>query len=281
MSVSQITHRQNPTSESVNRKQPRAFTLVELLVVIGIIAVLIGILLPALSKARASANLVACSSNLRQLNVCMIMYEQDYKGKLTVEWTNGPLWPYLLKPYFGKLPSSTSVSKTETRDKILLCPNATEKPTDDSDKSPSPSPVQPFFTTYSGFGNIQAAYGMNRWLYDNSRKRANPMSSTDKKYWLAADPTVNYFKLGKASNGNIPLFFDCRWREARPSSASEGYYPEDSSSDMSNVAINRHGKLINVSFVDGSTRTIPMPELWSLKWWPGWKTPATLPRTPW
>src|SRR5438046_10734817 len=83
-------------------KKRGGFTHVELLVVIGIIAVLIGILLPALSKARAQANLVACSSNLRQLNVCMIMYEQDYKGKLTVEWTNGPLWPYLLKPYLDR-----------------------------------------------------------------------------------------------------------------------------------------------------------------------------------
>jgi prepilin-type N-terminal cleavage/methylation domain-containing protein/prepilin-type processing-associated H-X9-DG protein len=281
MFVSRITHAANPTGESVNGRQPRAFTLVELLVVIGIIAVLIGILLPALSKARASANLVACSSNLRQLNLCMMMYEQDYKGRLTVEWTNGPLWPYLLKPYFGKLPANTSVSKTETRDKILLCPNANEKPTDDSDKSPSPSPTQAFFTTYSGFGNIQAAYGMNRWLYDDTLKRATPMSSTDKKYWLGTDPTANYWKIGKANHGNVPLFFDCRWREARPNNNTEGYYPQDSTSDMSYVATNRHGRMVNVTFVDGSTRTMPLPELWSLQWWPGWKVPSPLPKTPW
>ena len=67
----------------------KAFTLVELLVVIGIIAVLIGILLPALSRARASAQIVACKSNLRQLVLATHMFANEHGGYLPKSENNG------------------------------------------------------------------------------------------------------------------------------------------------------------------------------------------------
>jgi prepilin-type processing-associated H-X9-DG protein len=73
-----------------------AFTLVELLIVIGIIALIISMLLPALTKARRAANCVACMSNMRQIVSAVLTYTMDNKGRLmpALIYPQGPNQPY-------------------------------------------------------------------------------------------------------------------------------------------------------------------------------------------
>ena len=74
------------------RRRLSGFTLVELLVVIGIIALLISILLPALGRAREQAKQIACLSNLRQLGMVYQMYANDNKDQIPIGYEEGQPW---------------------------------------------------------------------------------------------------------------------------------------------------------------------------------------------
>lgn len=99
----------------------RGFTLVELLVVIGIIAVLISVLLPALGRAREQSKLVKCQSNLRQIGLAVIMYANENKGFFPAAARLGDAyahdWVYWQQPNLIDQPTTGFWPTTGTRPK--------------------------------------------------------------------------------------------------------------------------------------------------------------------
>ncbi len=208
------------------RSAKRGFTLVELLVVIGIIALLISILLPSLNKARRSAATLQCGSNMRQIALAMLTYINDNKGKLppTViapesPYPDGWFWAAeLMHQKYINAPNiyrTGSTVKNASQNSVFRCPEGLS-PDDWAGSSGLGGPYglyprDPVNSNYC-YGEAstaridgQAPYGVATWYQLNTRISGyasdDPVSGTNNPPFMYFDTS----KDGAVSGGTIPI----------------------------------------------------------------------------
>ena len=111
----------NSMTPSRRTRVHRAFTLIELLVVIAIIAILAGLLFPALAKAKEKSKSASCQNNLRQLGLAALMFDEDNQA-YPIGWNNGDpqIWYRQLQPYLGKKASIAGGG-------VFICPSSMQR----------------------------------------------------------------------------------------------------------------------------------------------------------
>jgi len=264
-------------------RKRNAFTLTELLVVLGCIAVLVSLLLPVAAKARSISRATTCLSNLRALNNAWTIYMQD---------NNSALLPYnwggtqAFDTYWWGI-----LDHEGLRGDALKCPAAYEPSLD---------------RTRRGYGTAQIAWTGQYAQPNISAIRLNKNQWRDGSYAYNRNLTAKngYGRNGMATSllqvtaplSEVPTFMDSAYPDigvASPQPNTPIAMPPDVTGkyavpgadpkvqyggDHWALLIARHEKAINVAMADGSARLVPLTDLYQLSWkWNWQKVQLTIP----
>ena len=247
----------------------RAFTLIELLVVISIIALLIAILLPALSSARVAGRDAACRSNLRQWGIAMTSYATDNLDAFPLYVEGAPFYnvrDYWIDPNLKFCPEADTPAEPERLGADIL-------------GSSSHAWVEARID-HDGDGSLEAevgSYGLNAMCNEG--------------VWASsALPSENYFASISETDSEVPLYADCMWTAIFAGGTLFGDEPGSQEYGLTvmrtwgvnRAAIRRHfGTNSNVVFADGHVEGVRLPDLWTLRWHKNWDTQQGPKNIPW
>ena len=249
----------------------KGFTLIELLVVIAIIALLMAVLMPALSRVRKQAKNVACQMYLKQWAVVWQMYTGDHGGSFPTgqdmnaykpghptgfPGAGGWWWMLPTRPYY------------QDHD-IRICPTT---------KLDGRGPfrlgggvevlIDKLIREEPSVTRWKMSYGPNIWT-------SNPL--LDAETVFMRQPVENCWRTTDVSGASeIPVFLDCTTMDAAPTHKDSPPSEEDDfiySTHVDNMrpfCVNRHDAHTQGLLLDWSVRKIGLKELWELKWHRNW-----------
>jgi len=259
-----------------------AFTLVEMLVVIGIIGILAALLLPVLAGGKRKARETACLNNIRQLATIGLIYANEIGSPILY---NNPRYPD--GTWMGSL-----VDSIKNRD-TFVCPTAPlHNPPPDSGNRGGAADAAWVRWTSDAREMFVGSYGYNGWLY----------SDISRYYPQSVD--FIYKKTESIENtSQTPVFVDANWVDLSPKETDRPWpdlylgapFGTGNDDGMGRCTIARHSvndprsapraltldqKLpgaVAIGFADGHCRLTRLENLWLLNWHRGWLVPTARP----
>jgi len=248
------------------RRRSAAFSLVELLIVIGIIAILLAILMPAISRVRRIGRSAVCLSNLRQLDAAYRMYLNSNSNHSVPNRTDVTeyAWYESLGPYCPGIKQ------------ILICPEASDPGNAIGGAFKAWGPENTFSQKEPSWklrDSFVGSFGLNSWLVEPTADEKKDLS----QWWTSHAITPN-----ARGSERIPVFGDCIMSWSAPEDSDtppfdlinplpfitglEKTLPPAPKGLMAYYCIDRHFHAVNIAFLDGHAESVSLEGLWKLKW---------------